>query len=145
MEEEIHPKIYLYKRVVDAKLFIENNFHLPLVLDAVAKKACFSKFHFSRLFKESFGLSPNQYLTEVRIKKAKELLSQKVSVSDVCYQTGFQSIPTFSNLFKRHTGLSPKLFAKQAQNTLEKQRNQPLNYIPSCIAESYGWNKSKNE
>lgn len=143
--EDTHPKIYLYKRIVDAKLYIDNNYHLPLELNLLAEKACFSKFHFLRLFKESFGMSPNKYLTHVRINKAKDLLQDSYSISDVCFHTGFQSIPSFSILFKKHTGTSPKLYADRARDKKEQKATEPLKYIPNCFANSLAWHNSNNE
>jgi AraC-like DNA-binding protein len=67
-------KIYLYKRIVQAKLFIDANFAGDIDLDNIADEAYFSKFHFIRLFKSIYGKTPHQYLISVRIEKAKEFL-----------------------------------------------------------------------
>lgn len=63
------PKIYLYRRIVLAKLFIDEHYAEDIDLDAIAGEASFSKFHFIRLFKMAYGKTPHQYLTRVRIEQ----------------------------------------------------------------------------
>ena len=77
---EQHNKMYVYKRIVDAKLFIDQNYTSALDLNQIAETAHYSKFHFLRLFKKCFGMSPNQYLQDLRLKKAKTLLRRGKSV-----------------------------------------------------------------
>ncbi len=139
MKEEVHPKMYIYRRIVEAKLFIDQNYHQKIELRNISEKACFSKFHFLRLFKKAYGKSPHQYLTEVRIKKAKELLQSDRSVSDVCYAVGFDSIPSFTLLFKKCTGFSPKAYAEQQQHKQQQKKQTPFQFIPNCFAENFGW------
>ncbi len=144
MIDEAYPKVYLYKRIVQAKLFIERHFVDNIDVDNIADEACFSKFHFIRLFKNTYGKTPHRYLTYVRVEHAKELLKNGSSVSDACYNVGFDSVTSFTGLFKRMTGLTP--FAWQLQQ--EKMKNDiaaaPLKYIPGCFAESKGWTKNSN-
>src|SRR4051812_510077 len=99
------PRVYLYRRVVQAKLFIDENYSEAIDIDAIAGKACFSKFHFIRLFKSIYGRTPHQYLTSVRIDKARLLLSDGETVSDACYLVGFESLGSFSTLFARSIGM----------------------------------------
>src|SRR5262245_40977308 len=115
MEIQDYPKVYLYRRLVQAKLFIDEHFSEPIDLGIICNTAFFSKFHFIRLFKKSYGKTPHQYLTSVRIDKAKELLSNGSNVSDVCYEVGFDSITSFTGLFKRCVGISPLAFQRQQQ------------------------------
>ena len=77
---EQYPKIYLYRRIVQAKLFIDEHFGNNIDLDNIADEAYFSKFHFIRLFKTIYNKTPHQYLTIVRIEKAKMLLKTAVPV-----------------------------------------------------------------
>ena len=64
----------LYARIVRAKLFMDEHYASPLDLDTLCSEACFSKFHFLRLFKRTYNKTPYQYLSEFRIEKAKEKL-----------------------------------------------------------------------
>ena len=107
-----YPKMYLYKRVVHAKLFIDQNYQDSIDLTNIADEAYFSKFHFIRLFKKIYGKSPNQYLQYVRIENAVKLLKMKKPVIDVCHGVGFESLSTFSGLFKKITGTNPTEYKK---------------------------------
>jgi len=66
-----YPKVYLYRRIVQAKLFIDRHFAEKIDLTNIAEEATFSKFHFIRLFKKVYGKPPHQYLISVRVEKAK--------------------------------------------------------------------------
>lgn len=136
---EIHPKMYLYKRIVKAKLFIDEHYSEKINLYSISRKASFSRFHFLRLFKSSFGKSPHKYLTEVRITNAKKLLETNKSISEVCFLVGFESIPSFTKLFKKHHGLSPKQYVKKVQQSKIREMQSPLSFVPSCFAETYRW------
>jgi AraC-like DNA-binding protein len=137
----LYPKIYLYKRIVHAKLFIDNHYSEKIDLDNIADEAHFSKFHFIRLFKSFYGKTPHHYLTKVRIDKAKELLTKDSSVSDVCYSVGFDSVTSFTGLFKKLVGASPSVFQKQQQKRNADITAAPLQFIPNCFAETHGWTK----
>src|SRR5688572_20622854 len=112
MTSEQYPKVYLYRRIVQAKLFIDNNYPDKIDLNNIADEAYFSKFHFIRLFRSIYGQTPHQYLKYVRIEKSKELLKQNTSVTHVCFAVGFDSISSFSSLFSKIVGQTPSNFAK---------------------------------
>ena len=139
-----YPKIYLYRRIVEAKIFIDKHYFEKINLEQISDQACFSKFHFQRLFKESFGRSPHQYLTELRIQKAKELLSQEVSVKETCLKVGYDSVPSFIHLFKRQTGITPSTFLKRVMAKKDLIAKQPFLFIPNCFAENYGWREKQH-
>ncbi len=98
---EIGAKFYLYHRIVKAKLFIDNNYAAQIDLDNISGEAYFSKYHFIRLFKSIYGKTPHQYLIQVRIEKARELLNKTITVSEICYQVGFDSVSSFTGLLKK--------------------------------------------
>src|SRR5699024_293335 len=89
MTTEQYPKIYLYRRIVQAKLYIDKFYFEKIDLDNISDEAYFSKFHFIRLFKSIYGKTPHQYLTTVRIEKAQQHLQLNKSVKDVCFLVGF--------------------------------------------------------
>jgi AraC-like DNA-binding protein len=137
------PHIYLYKRVVQAKLFIDEHYHEHIDLRNIADEACFSKFHFARLFKQIYGYTPHQYLTRVRIEKAKELLEQSTTVTATCSLVGFESISSFTGLFKKTVKLSPSRYQETVLQRKKEIKNSPLLFIPNCFAEQKGWVKTK--
>lgn len=138
MQQNKIPGAYLYRQIAQAKLYIENNYDKEINLDLISREAAFSKYHFIRKFKESFGLTPNQYLIEVRLKKAKKLLLEGISIQDTCWQVGFDSKSSFSNLFKRKFGLSPTSYIQARKAIKQTSIENPLNFIPACFAENLG-------
>jgi AraC-like DNA-binding protein len=140
----MYPKVYLYRRVVQAKLFIDAEYAGKIDLDNIADEAYFSKFHFIRLFKKIYGKTPHQYLTSVRIGKAMELLAAGSSVSDVCSAVGFESLTTFSGLFKRLAGISPSVYLAQQQALKAQVKKEPLQFIPGCFSQQEHWRKKRN-
>ena len=144
MIQEFYPKVYLYKRIVHAKLFIDNNYSHNIDLNNIAEEAFFSKFHFIRLFKKIYGKTPHQYMIVVRIEKAKQLLQTKTSISEVCYSVGFDSISSFTGLFKKIVGSTPSAWQLQQKKIKEAILISPLNFIPNCFAEKKGWTKKSN-
>jgi len=110
----VYPRLYLFKRIQDAKILIDRHYHERLQLDDIARKVYLSKYHFMRLFKEAYGCTPHQYLMNRRIDKAKLLLLTDMTVSEVCQSVGFESTSSFSLLFKKKTGSSPTDFRLKA-------------------------------
>ncbi len=77
--------------------------------------AWFAPHHFLRLFKQTFGETPHRYLTRRRLERAQHLLAKTdLSVNDICTESGFQSVGSFSWLFRRHLGMSPNTFRRQS-------------------------------
>lgn len=141
---EVYPKFYLYKRIVQTKLFIDSHFAEKMNLNDISDEALFSKFHFIRLFKSIYGKTPHQYLTKVRLEKAQELLQQNHSVTDVCFQVGFESLSSFTGLFKRIVRSTPSVYQRQFQERQQQIKEAPLHFIPNCWAENKGWTKNSN-
>ena len=145
MTPDSYPKVYLYRRIVQAKLFIDENFSKPIDLRNIADEAFFSKFHFLRLFSQAYGKTPNQYLQFVRIQKAKEFLkNNNITAAQVCFEVGFESISSFTSLFKRYTGFTPASFQKIQLNIIEESRSKPLKFVPNCFATAKGWTEKSN-
>lgn len=93
--------------------YIQNNYHVKLNLDVLSSRQYVSKYHLLRLFKKYYGLTPRQFLIERRIQKSKEHLKQGMTVTETCYAVGFESLGSFSTLFKTKTGKSPSQFQKE--------------------------------
>lgn len=131
------PKIYLYRRIVQAKLFIDRNYAEKIDAGEIADEACYSKFHFIRTFKSIYGKTPHQYLTTVRIDKAKELLEAKMSVTDACFSVGFESLGSFTELFKRRVGITPSEYQRIKLERKQRMIEKPFSFVPGCFAEYF--------
>ena len=94
--------------VCDVKKYIDENYDKEISLEGVAAKICVTPYYLSRLFKKEMGNTFNNYVTEVRINKAKHLLRTTYkSIKEVCFDTGFNSQPYFCMVFKKLEGMSP--------------------------------------
>ncbi|HEX6468231.1 MAG TPA: helix-turn-helix transcriptional regulator [Streptosporangiaceae bacterium] len=86
-------------------------FSEPITIDDMARSAMYSRFHFSRVFREVTGVSPGQFLTTVRIQEAKRLLlTTSLTVKEITVRVGYSSVGTFSAKFKDFVGMSPTAY-----------------------------------
>lgn len=138
---EQYEKIYLYQRIVKAKLFIDTHYADPIDLDNISGQAYFSKFHFIRLFKSIYGKTPNNYLIKIRMDNAKILLAKGHSVSETGIMVGFDSPTSFTGMFKRITRQTPSTYQREQEIKRNAIQANPLLYIPNCFAETHGWTK----
>ena len=99
--------------VIATRNYIDQNFENPLNLDLLSHLRFTSKYHLLRLFKKYYGLTPRQYLIDKRIEKSKEHLKSGMSVTSTCFAVGFESLGSFSKLFKTRTGKTPSAFRKE--------------------------------
>jgi AraC-like DNA-binding protein len=104
----------LEDRLRRARAFIDQRFDQPIDLDDIARQACLSRYHFLRSFRRAFDVTPHQYLTQKRIERAKELLSESdLPVTEICFEVGFHSLGSFSSLFQRHVGHAPGRYRRR--------------------------------
>jgi len=138
MSEELYPNIFIYQRIVRAKLYIDGHYAEPLEVNDIAGAAYSSQFHFIRQFKEVYGKTPHQYLIQVRIINAKQLLRTGAPVAQVCRAVGFESLGSFSSLFKRLEGKTPSQYLRKHRQIKTRMKESPLSFIPACFAHKYG-------
>lgn len=121
----------VHERLCRARQFIDDSYHLPLDLAAISNQACLSRYHFLRLFRDAFETTPHQYLIQRRIERAKELLrGRSLTVTDVCFEVGFESLGSFSSLFRRCVGDAPTSYRRRERRALRK--------IPGCYIQMFG-------
>ena len=105
-----------YQRLNRARDFMEAHLDSALDLRQISAEAWLSPHHFLRLFKQVYKETPHQYLTRRRIERAQRLLLQSDQpVTDVCYAVGFESLGSFSWLFRKRVGLSPEQYRKESR------------------------------
>jgi AraC family transcriptional regulator len=109
-------RVELYKRLSRAMDIIRSGFCGDISLDQLAAEACLSKYHFLRLFRLAYGLSPYQYIQQLRIEKARALLADSViAINDLADQLGFDNSQSFSRLFYQRMGVYPTQYRLQAK------------------------------
>jgi AraC-like DNA-binding protein len=141
MQGKVTPRVIpngsdVHERLCRARRFIDE-YDLPLDLTEISKQACLSRYHFLRLFRDTFETTPHQYLIHRRIEKAKELLSSgRLSVTDVCFEVGFQSLGSFSALFRKCVGHAPVDY-RGREMTSRRQ-------VPGCFLFMYGLEPAAN-
>ena len=127
----------IYERIVSAKMFIDNHYEEPISLEQISKKAFLSKFYFLRIFKSIYKKTPHEYLTAKRIEQAKLLLVKEgISITDVCNCVGFESLSSFSMLFKKQNGFAPQYYRNIAYLKNKLAQQQPKKFIPHCYLET---------
>jgi len=94
--------------IVDVRSFINAHYTEQITLDVLSKTLSINKFYIQKLFKRYMGLSPNEYLIQTRLTRAKQLLrTTKLSVSQISMDVGISNIGHFISLFKQHEGITP--------------------------------------
>ncbi|WP_343248645.1 helix-turn-helix transcriptional regulator [Diplocloster hominis] len=92
-----------------AREYIKEHYAEPLTLKTVARTAHISPYYFSKLFKQFTGVNFVNYLTDVRLDKAKEMLqANELSIKDICYAVGYKDPGYFCRIFKKTVGVTPK-------------------------------------
>ena len=86
-------------------------------MEALARQAGLSAFHFSRVFKEATGMSPSRYFVHLRMQKAHRLLSDTgYSIIDIALELGYRSPSHFSSVFRQVSGTTPSVYRHRALN-----------------------------
>ncbi|MEQ7051276.1 helix-turn-helix domain-containing protein [Paenibacillus alvei] len=111
-DERVEKYRELMKAVMD---YIHEHFAEELRLERLCRQFNISKTYFCYLFKRFTGKTFNDYLIDLRVSKAAHwLVATDKSVTEICFGTGFNDLAYFSRMFKRHTGMSPSKYKKQA-------------------------------
>ena len=106
----------LYLRISTAKDWMEANYHRPITLNDMAKIAMMNSQHFLRVFKQTFRITPYQYLTKIRLGHARRLLAESdEGITHICTLLGFESLSSFSWLFRQSFHLSPTQYRRQSK------------------------------
>jgi AraC-like DNA-binding protein len=125
------PAVFHLRRARD---LIDRHYAEPLDLDAMARAAGFSRYHFARGFAAAFGETPGAYLSRRRVERAKDLLrAANLTVTEICHLVGFASLGSFSSRFTELVGCSPSEYRRRH---VERGGPPP---VPGCFL--MAWNR----
>jgi AraC family transcriptional regulator len=114
----------LWRRVSRARDYLHANLSARILLSDVARAACLSPFHLLRVFQAAFHQTPHQYLNDCRLARAKFLLEKtRIPVTAICLECGFTSLGSFSTLFRKRCGMSPKEWRQRRGGVTEENSN----------------------
>jgi len=118
-----------------ARDYLAASFNKRISLADAAALAGLSPFYFHRLFANAFGETPHEFVTRLRIDHAKKLLlAGNHSVTDICFDAGYESLGSFSTRFHSLTGFSPAAFRRESRRVFgASAKHWPLYYMPVCF------------
>jgi AraC-like DNA-binding protein len=124
----VPPEVERLAHLRDAKDLMDRDYCEPLDLDAIARAAGYSRYHFIRAFRNTYGSTPRDYLSARRVERARELLrTANLTVTEICFLVGFSSLGSFSARFKEDVGLSPSEYRER------EVRRGGVPPIPGCF------------
>ncbi|MDQ4097993.1 MAG: AraC family transcriptional regulator [Actinomycetota bacterium] len=114
-----------------ARDLADREYAQPVDLARLAAAAGLSKYHFLRLFKATYGVTPADYLSQRRVERAQDLLrATNLTVTEVCHAVGFSSLGSFSSRFRALVGESPSEFQRRYADGAP--------HIPGCFVFMWG-------
>jgi AraC-like DNA-binding protein len=123
-----------FRRLCRARDLLAASYNASVPLDRAAREACLSPFHFQRVFRRTFGETPHDFLTRLRMDQARQLLAAgDLPVTEVCLEVGYSSLGTFSSRFAALTGQSPTAFRREARRFIAPVHGWHVLYIPACF------------
>ncbi len=115
--------------------FIKVHIDQPIHLHQVAAAVALSPFHFHREFKRSTGMTPHQYIVQMRVERAKSLLAESdLPLADMAAQLGFADQSHFTAAFRRRTSMTPRSYRNSTANGMQSQpdRDRPRRgFVPA--------------
>ncbi len=119
----------LLRRLLRAKDRMDATSHEAWPVQRLARVSAVSAAHFARSFKQAFGVPPHRYLLTRRIERATALLRDTdLCITEIAFQTGWESLGTFGRTFRDVTGQSPSVARTRARATAHG-----LGHVPACI------------
>ena len=128
-----------FARLSRSREFLANSLDRRPRLSEAAREACLSPFHYHRMFVRAFGETPHDFLTRRRIDRAKQLLARdECSVTEVCLAVGYESLGSFSSLFRSSVGRSPVEYRRGLSRLFPVPHLAPHRFVPACFLLSFG-------
>ena len=120
--------IQSHKQVRLARLMLDKSYNAPITIEDLSHEVALSPYYLIRKFRRIYKQTPHQYLMRLRIARAKELLrNSDLSITEICMAVGYESLGSFSSLFRKVAGLSPSDYRDSSHPTSTPK------YIPFCM------------
>lgn len=127
----MHPQTH--RSLADARDFMRHAYGRQIKLPDISAQANLSPYHFLRVHKLAYGETPHEFLTRLRIERAKTLLARgSHNVTEACFEVGFSSLGSFSVLFNRQVGVSPSEYRRLVRSVVAVPRTVRPLFVPSC-------------
>ena len=123
-----------FRRLCRSRDYLAAGLARQITLADAAREACYSPFHFQRLFARAFGETPHEFGARLRIERAKKLLAgESYSVTEVCLSVGYSSVGSFSTLFRNTTGHSPSEYRRSVRRIFPVPAPAFYRFVPTCF------------
>ena len=129
---------FQYRKICAGRKYIQDNCLSTFCLADAAKHSNLSPYHFLRVFKATFGETPNAFLIRLRIEKAKKMLvTGNASIMEICEKVGYQSVGSFTSRFHEQVGMPPTQYRRKLWSLSSEEFHYPSQAIPSCYASHF--------
>jgi AraC-like DNA-binding protein len=139
------PSRAIRQRLARARDAVHARYDSELTVRALAAEAGLSPYHFVRTFRVAYGLTPHDYLTRVRLDRARERLALGASVTRTCVDVGFASVGSFSSLFRRALGCSPSEYQRAVRAQVVVPADLSRVHVPHCFLAHFSAQFSRSD
>jgi AraC-like DNA-binding protein len=127
-----------FRRLCRARDLLASQFQSQIRLSHAAREACLSQFHFHRLFRAAFGETPHDFVTRLRMHRARNLLAQgEMTVTEICLEVGYSSLGSFSSRFQASVGHAPSEYQRKARRVFGYTRPWNIIVVPVCFLSAF--------
>jgi len=128
-----------FARLCRSRDFLAASIDQPVRLEDAAGTACLSPFHYHRMFARAFGETPHEFLRRLRIDRAKQLLARDhLPVTEICLSVGYESLGSFSTLFRSMVGQSPAGYRRAVRRIFPVPALAVHRFVPTCFLMNFG-------
>lgn len=128
-----------FARLARSRDFLASSLHEHITLKDAAVEACLSPFHYHRMFSRAFAETPHDFITRLRIERAKELLARDhCAITDICFAVGYNSPGSFSLLFRTVVGCSPSEYRRAMRRIFPVPELAAYRFVPACFLQRFG-------
>jgi len=122
-----------FRRLCRGRDLLAAEYRNRVLLQQAAREACLSQYHFHRLFRATFGETPHEFLTRLRLDRARQLLASQRTVTETCFEAGYESLGSFSSKFREHFGCSPAEYQRQVRRIFGYHAPWRIVRVPECF------------